>query len=105
MAASPAVVEAAAARPAAHLDVLPGGDPAEAVPVPLAHIGEDDGLGGHVEPDAERLGGEEALEQALLEQDLDHLAQDGQQPRVVDADPAPQHRQDRVHLQDGTTRM
>ena len=39
-------------------------------------VREDDGFGGHVDADGEGLGGEEALDEALLEEDLDHLLQE-----------------------------
>ena len=38
------------------------------------------------------------LDQVLLEQDFDDLLQDGQEPRVVHAHAALQHRQQRSHL-------
>ena len=45
------------------------------------------------------------LDQVLLEQNLDDLLQDGQQPRVVHAHAALQHRQQRSHLRAGSPRL
>ena len=59
----------------------------EILPVELPHRGEHHGVGGHVHPHSERLGGEQDLDQPLAEQDLRRLLDDGQQPPVVDPDP------------------
>ena len=56
------VINSSASRPAAHLDVLPGGDPSEAGAIKLADIGEHDRLGGHVEASGEGLCEENGLE-------------------------------------------
>ena len=68
---------------AAHLDVLPARDPAEALAVKLACVCEDDGLGGHVEARGEGLGRKQRLDVALLEDQLHDLLQDGQQAGMV----------------------
>ena len=51
--------------------------------VGLVELREHDGARGHVHTDRERLGGEDELDQALLEAELDKLAQDGQHAAVV----------------------
>jgi hypothetical protein len=56
-----AVVEAAAAGAAAHLDVLAGGEPSEAAPIEFARIGKHHRLGRHIEPCRERLSRKEHL--------------------------------------------
>ena len=71
----------------------PARQPPERAAVELAGAGEHHGLGGHVEPGRERLGREQHLDQALLEEQLDGLLQDRQQSRVVDADAAAQGRE------------
>lgn len=88
------VVQTPPAGPAGHLDVLARGQVAELAAVELADVCEDDRLGGHVEADGERLGGEEDLDEALLEEDLDDLFEDGEQAAVVDADAALEQGQD-----------
>merc|ERR1719375_729694 len=89
----PPVVQAPPPRPPAHLDVLAPGDPPEALAVELARAGEHDRLRRHVQARREGFSREKALQQALLEQHLHGLLQDGQQPGVVDADAAPQQGQ------------
>jgi hypothetical protein len=51
-----------------------------------------------VETHREGLGGEEQLDQVLLEEQLDHLLEHGQQPRVVHGHAALQQRQQALHL-------
>ena len=56
------VVQPPAPCSAAHLDVLAAADKAEAGTVELAHGGEDDRLGGHVEAGGEGLGRKQDLQ-------------------------------------------
>mmetsp|Transcript_20675 Transcript_20675/g.66543 ORF Transcript_20675/g.66543 Transcript_20675/m.66543 type:complete len:612 (-) Transcript_20675:398-2233(-) len=93
----PSRVEPPPARAAAHLDVLARGEVPEGGAVELGQLGEDDGLGGHVEAHGEGLGREEELDEPLLEEDLDELLEQRQEPRVVDGDAPLEQRQ---HLLD-----
>ena len=54
----------------------------------LADAVEDDRPRGHVDAHRERLRCEEQLDPTLLEEHLDDLLQDGQNPGMVDADAA-----------------
>ena len=60
------VIKTTATCAATHLDVFSGGNPAEAAAVELARVGEDHGLGWHVEPRREGLRGEQHLQGAAL---------------------------------------
>ena len=81
----PLVVDASSSGSPTHLDVLASLDPSEVLPVELPDGGEDDCLGGHVQPHGEGLGREEHLEPPLLEQQLDDFFDDRQQASVVHA--------------------
>mmetsp|Transcript_12313 Transcript_12313/g.36816 ORF Transcript_12313/g.36816 Transcript_12313/m.36816 type:complete len:424 (-) Transcript_12313:585-1856(-) len=91
-------VEAAAAGAAGHLRVLAGTGHAVRLPVPLAHGGEDHGAGGHINAHGKGLSGEEQANVALLEEELHHLLEQGQEARVVQAHAASQQGQHPRHL-------
>eukprot|EP00128_Syssomonas_multiformis_P004737 Colp12_sorted_trinity150504_noHs@31866 len=91
------VVLASASGAATHLNVLARGDPAEVLAVELARLREDNGLGRHVDADGESLGGKQALDEALLEEQLNDFFEDGQQPSVVNAHAVLQQGQDGLH--------
>lgn len=95
-----AVVESSPSRSPGHLDVLAGREVAEVLAVELAHGREDDGLGGHVQSDREGLGREEDLDEALLEEDLDDLLEDGEQASVMDSDAALEEGEDVLDLRE-----
>ena len=74
-------VHAAAARAAGHLPELVGSERAVAghiSVVGLVELREDHRARGHVDADGEGLGGEDQLDQLLLEAQLDVLAQHGE---------------------------
>ena len=82
------VIQPTTTRTTGHLDILARGQVAEVAPVELARGCEDDGLGGHVEPDGERLSREKDFDEPLLEEDLDDFFEDGQETAVVDPNAA-----------------
>ena len=91
-------IQATTSSSTAHLNVLARVQPSKVLAVELAHARKDHGLGGHVEAHGEGLGRKERLDQALLEQDLDHLLEDRQQARVMDSDTTFQQRQNGFDL-------
>ena len=79
----PLDVNAAPARPAGQLGVLPGAEGDVGRPVPLAQGFQDDGAGGHVDAQGQGLGGVDDLDQPGAEELLDGLLEDGQEAGVV----------------------
>mmetsp|Transcript_974 Transcript_974/g.4132 ORF Transcript_974/g.4132 Transcript_974/m.4132 type:complete len:208 (-) Transcript_974:1144-1767(-) len=78
-------VQAASSCATGHLNVLAGKEPPEIGTVVLPALGEDHRLGRHVDADAERLRGEQDLQQPFSEENLDNLLQGRQHAAVVDA--------------------
>lgn len=96
------VIESTTSSTSRHLDVLSSREVAEVAAVELAHGGEDDRLGGHVESDGEGLGGEEDLNESLLEENLDDLLEDGKESSVMDSDAALEEGEDVLDLRELT---
>jgi len=67
-------------------------------PIKLLQIGEHDSLGWHVDPNGERLGGEENLDEPLAEENFNDLLQQGEEAAVVDSDAALQEGEEGKHL-------
>ncbi|RNA03703.1 hypothetical protein BpHYR1_004541 [Brachionus plicatilis] len=76
------VVEAPAARPARHLNVLAGRNPPGLFAVPFAARREQDCARRHVQAHGKGLGGEQHFEQAFREQYLNGLLEHRQHARV-----------------------
>mmetsp|Transcript_15805 Transcript_15805/g.49504 ORF Transcript_15805/g.49504 Transcript_15805/m.49504 type:complete len:484 (+) Transcript_15805:351-1802(+) len=87
-------VQAAAAGAARHLPKFVDSEPAMALlragVVGLVQLREGDAARGHVDADRESLGGEDELDEALLEAELDKLAENGEHAGMVVGDPAAQ---------------
>jgi hypothetical protein len=81
-------VDAAAARPAGELGVLPRRHVGVGLAVPLGELLEHHRAGGHVDAQRERLGGEHGLDQTGGEQLLDDLLEGRKHAGVVRGQPA-----------------
>ena len=80
------VVKATAASAPRDLFEVAHGENAGALAVIFAHLGEDDGSDGNVDPDAESVGAANDLEETALGELFDEESIFGKQARVVDAD-------------------
>ena len=76
-------VDAASARTARHLRVLPGREVDVRLAVVLDQLLQDHGARGHVDAQRQRLGGEDDLDQAAIEELFDDVAESREHPRVV----------------------
>ncbi len=83
-------VDAAPARPAGQLGVLPRRQRRVLFAVVLHQSFQHDGAGGHVDPQSQCLGGEHRLHQARGEEFLDGVPEHRQQSGVVGGEPAQQ---------------
>ncbi len=97
----PLDVDAASARAAGELGVLPRGERDVGLAVPLVELLEHDRAGGHVDAEREGLGREDGPDQALGEQLLDDLLEDREHARVVGGDAASQREHPVVVAEDG----
>jgi hypothetical protein len=70
------------------LDVFTSTDPSILLAIEFLNAGKDHCLGRHVDTHAESLSGEEDLEQAFLEEQLNHFLDNGQQTSMMDANPS-----------------
>ena len=70
-------VDAAAAGASGQLGVLAGGDVYVGFAVVLGELFQDDGACGHVDAQCEGFGGEDQLDQALGEESLHDLLEEG----------------------------
>ncbi len=86
------VVLPLASRAARHLQVVARLHVVERHAVELAQAREHRRPRGHVDPERERLGREEELQEPRREHPLDELLVDREHPGVVVRDPAPRHR-------------
>ena len=96
----PDVVQAAPPGAARHLRVLPGQQPAKILPVVFSQVLEAYAPRGRVDAHRERLRAEQRLQNPAAEEHLHDLLDDGQQPRVVHAEAAPQELADARDLRE-----
>jgi hypothetical protein len=82
------VIQPTTSSTSRHLNVLSSRQVAEIFAVEFSNRSEHDRFRGHVESDREGFGREQDFDESFLEQDLDHLFQDGQESSVMDSDPA-----------------
>ena len=82
----PLDVDAPPARAAGELGVLPCADVGVGLPVPLGELLQNHRAGRHVDPQRQRLRGEDGLDEPAAEQVLDDLLEGGQQPGVMGGD-------------------
>lgn len=95
------VIQSSPPRSPRHLNIFTTRKISELSPVELPRCGEDDRLGGHVQTDGERLGGEESFNETFLEENFDDFFEDGEQPSVMDADATLEEREDVRDLWEG----
>ena len=79
-------IDAAPARPPRELGVLPRCQDLMPLALELPQILDDDGLGRHVDPQAQRLRREQDLHQARFEELLDRFLEHRQHPGMVSCD-------------------
>jgi hypothetical protein len=97
-------IDAATARPPRHLGQLVVGQAAEAAIGALGQRLQHHALGRHVDAERHRLGGEDHLAQAPLEEQLDEALHGGQDARVVEPHPHAERLEDGLverRLRDG----